>query len=182
MPVQKLNQQQVIPQGGGGNEYILQPGVYVGGLSFTGQDSVVLTPGIYYMQGGGFSFSGQGSLTATNVMLFNGLGNNGKAGNISITGLGAVNWTPPATGQYRGISFFQARGITQTVKISGNGGMNITGAWYARDALCDVGGNGVNIIGTQFVCWQMVLHGTGTYIVPWDPGNLMPVRDLKLVE
>jgi hypothetical protein len=184
MPVQKLSQQPVISLGGGAKQYMLQPGVYVGGLSFSGQDSVVMAPGIYYMQGGGFSFSGSTgtSLNATNVMLFNGAGANGKASPISITGNGSVTWTPPATGVYRGLSFFQARGITQTVGIAGNGNMNIKGAWYARDALCDIGGNGINYVGNQFVCWQMVLHGTGTYIVPYDPGNIQPVRDLKLVE
>src|SRR5579884_1012526 len=54
-------------QPGGGKLYTLTPGVYKGGLSFSSQDSVVMQPGIYYMDAGGFSFSGQGSLTAAGV-------------------------------------------------------------------------------------------------------------------
>src|SRR5262245_39927813 len=115
-------------------------------------------------------------------MRYNGVGSNGKYGDISITGNGSVTWTPPDTGAYKGLSFFQARDCTQTVGISGNGNMNIKGAWYARSAMIDIGGNGTNYVGNQFVCWQMKLHGTGTYIVPWDAGTIQPVRDLKLVE
>jgi hypothetical protein len=60
--------------------------------------------------------------------------------------------------------------------------MNIKGAYYARDALISIGGNGTNFVGNQFICWNMTMHGSGTYIVPWDPGTIQPVRDLKLVE
>lgn len=184
MPQFRQNQLSYENLAGGLRRYTLQPGAYVGGLSFSGQDIVVMQPGIYYVQGGGFHFSGTSttSLTATGVMLFNGYASNGRAGDISITGSSPVTWTPPSTGVYRGLSFFQARNVTQTVGISGNGSMNIKGAWYARDAKIDIGGNGVNYVGNQFVCWNMKLHGTGTYIVPWEAGNIQPVRDLKLVE
>jgi hypothetical protein len=184
MPRYRQNQIPAIDLGGGFKKYILPPGVYEGGLSFSGQDSVEMLPGIHYMAGGGFHFSGTDStsLKATEVMLFNGVGTNGRAGDISITGNGSVTWTPPSTGVYKGISFFQARDVTQTITISGNGNMNIKGAYYARDAMIDIGGNGTNFVGNQFICWQMTFHGSGTYIVPWDPGTIQPVRDLKLVE
>jgi hypothetical protein len=170
--------------GGGLKRYTLKPGCYEGGLSFSGQDTVILEPGIYYMKGGGFHFSGteSTSLTALGVMLFNGTGTNGRAGDISITGSSTVTWTPPSSGIYRGMSFFQARSVTQTIGISGGGSMNVKGAWYAQNAMIDIGGSGTNYVGSQFVCWNMFMHGNGTYIVPWDAGNLMPVRDLKLVE
>jgi hypothetical protein len=184
MPVRTLRDATVIDLGGGYKKYILEPGVYPNGLSFSGQDSVELKSGIFYMQGGGFKFSGTDltSLKADKVMLFNGVGINGKAGDISITGNGSVTWTPPIDGLYRGLSFFQARGVTQTITIAGNGNMNIKGAYYARDALIDIGGNGTNYVGNQFICWNMFFHGSGTYIVPWEPGTIQPVRDLKLVE
>lgn len=184
MPTRRLNQAKVEDLGGGLKRYTLDPGVYDGGLSFSGQDVVVLKPGNYYMKGGGFKFSGTDStsLTAQGVMLYNGPGNNGRAGDISITGTASVTWTPPTTGVYQGLSFFQARNVTQTITISGNGNMNIKGAYYARDAMIDIGGNGVNYIGNQFIAWQMTMHGSGTYIVPWDAGNIQPVRDLKIVE
>lgn len=184
MPARRQRDAVVVDLGGGLKKYTLQPGRYTGGLAFSGQDTVVLTPGVYYMEGGGFHFSGteSTSLTATGVMLFNGPAANGRYGDIQITGNGAVTWTPPETGVYKGLSFFQARANEQMIVINGNGQMNIKGAWYAQHAEISVGGNGVNYIGNQFVCWNMTLHGSGTYIVPWDPGTIQPVRDLKIVE
>lgn len=184
MVLRSLNDATVTDLGGGAKQYTLEPGVYPKGLKFSGQEAVVLNPGIYYMEGGGFEFSGTDGtwLTASNVMLFNGPDANGKSGPIKITGNATVTWTPPSTGVYRGLSFFQARNLTDTVTVSGNGGLNVKGAYYARDALVDIGGNGENYVGNQFICWNMVMHGTGTYHVPWEPGNIQPVRDLKLVE
>jgi hypothetical protein len=98
--------------------HYLLPGVYTNGIRFT-QGNVYLRPGIYYMLGGGFSFSGQGSLTAYEVMLFNDPGKNN--GSIDISGQGTVTWTPPRTGPYAGITLFQKRGATQTVKFPGKG-------------------------------------------------------------
>jgi Putative Flp pilus-assembly TadE/G-like len=177
---QSLQTATIVTDGAGVRTYYLQPGVYKGGLSFSGKDSVVMAPGVYYMDGGGFSFSGMGSLTATEVMLFNDGHNNSDS--VKITGQGAVTWTPPSTGTYKGMTLFQARGQTQVVTMSGQGAMNIKGVLYAANALMDVSGNGDNYIGNQVVCWQMNFQGNGNFYVPWDPGNMVPVRNLKLVE
>ena len=72
--------------------------------------------------------------------------------------------------------------FTAPLAISGGGAMNITGVLYAADALIDVSGNGNNFIGNQVVCWQMNFQGNGIFNVPWDPGQLPNVRDLRLVE
>jgi Putative Flp pilus-assembly TadE/G-like len=179
MPRQSLQTADVINHGAGVRTYILKPGLYRNGLSFSGKDSVIMQPGIYYMEGG-FSFSGQGSLTANEVMLFN--DPRGNSDSVKITGQGAVTWTPPTSGVYKGMTLFQARDTTAPISISGQGGMNIKGVLYAPDALIDVSGNGDNFIGNQVVCWQMNFQGNGTFNVPWDPGVLAPVRDLRLVE
>ncbi len=41
----------------------LSPGTYVGGIHNKGPGNIVLSPGIYYLQGGGLQVSGNGSLT-----------------------------------------------------------------------------------------------------------------------
>jgi hypothetical protein len=171
---------QVIDLGGGVRQYILDQGVYPGGISVSGKDSLVLNPGIYYMDAGGFSFSGQGSLTANGVMVYNDPNSNSQ--NFSITGQGAITWTPPLTGIYAGMTLFQRRDSTVEVTLSGNGNMNISGVLYAQHALVDVSGNGTNFIGNQVVCWNMNFQGNGTFTVPWDPGMLPSVRDLRIVE
>src|SRR5262249_53428917 len=72
----------------GSTPLILQPGVYIGGVSVTGQGSVFMNPGIYYMQGGGFNIGGQGSLTGYQVMIYNDPQSNSDT--ISLSGTGAV--------------------------------------------------------------------------------------------
>ena len=67
MTVQSTNKTQI----SGGNTVTLQPGVYQGGISITGKGKVVLSPGIYYMQGGGFNWGGQGDLSGSGVMIYN---------------------------------------------------------------------------------------------------------------
>ncbi|MBO0699349.1 MAG: hypothetical protein J2P46_13215 [Zavarzinella sp.] len=171
---------QVINQGGGVKTYILSPGVYKGGISVSGKDSLVLNPGIYYMDAGGFSFSGQGSLTADGVMVYNDPKSNSQ--NIKITGQGTVTWNPPYDGIYQGMTLFQNRTSTVPVSLSGNGNMHITGVLYAAKALVDVSGNGNNFIGNQVVAWNMNFQGNGIFNVPWDAGHMAPVRDLRLVE
>ena len=49
----------------------VQPGTYVGGISISGNASVTLEPGIYYMKGGGFSDTGSGSVTGDGVLIVN---------------------------------------------------------------------------------------------------------------
>jgi hypothetical protein len=159
--------------------HYLLPGVYTNGIRFT-QGNVYLRPGIYYMLGGGFSFSGQGSLTAYEVMLFNDPGKNN--GSIDISGQGTVTWTPPRTGPYAGITLFQKRGATQTVKISGQGIMHIEGVLYVPNGLLTISGNGDNFVGNQLVAWRLSLSGNGTFNIPWEASKLRPVRELKLVE
>ena len=55
----------------GSSPLTLRPGTYLGGITVTGQGSVTLSPGIYYMAGGGFSVTGSGSVTGAGVMIVN---------------------------------------------------------------------------------------------------------------
>jgi hypothetical protein len=147
----------------GKNPVTLNPGLYIGGISISGQANVTLNPGIYYMQGGGFSDTGQGSLTGNGVMIYNDGG-----GAINIAGQGTVTLSPPTNlpspnSMYDGFTLFQNRTSTQTIQVTGNGGMNITGTFYAADALLKVTGNGSNnIIGSQYVSNSATITGNGT--------------------
>jgi hypothetical protein len=160
---------------GSGNSVTLQPGRYVGGLSFSGQTSVTMQPGIYYMDGGGFSFSGQGSLYAAGVMVF-------CTGGISVTGLGSVTWSPPTTGIYKGISYFQQRSCTATAKVAGNGQYNVTGTFYVAGGLTDIQGNGDASVASQVVTLLMKSGGNGVTNINWSAGNTAPTRIISLVE
>src|SRR5262249_21010724 len=136
----------------------LNAGLYIGGISIQSQANVTMNPGIYYMQGGGFSDTGQGTLSGNGVMIYSGGG-----GLIHTAGQGAASLTPPTTGTYTGMTIFQNRNSTQTVQVTGNGSMNITGTFYAANALLQVTGNGsANYIGSQYVSKDLKLTGNGT--------------------
>jgi Flp pilus assembly protein TadG len=108
---------------------ILQPGIYQGGVQIGGTANVTLTSGIYIMDGGGFQFTGTGSVTGSGVMIYN-TSVNAPAGPISF-GAGVGILSPPTSGTYQGISFFQDRSLTQPLTMTGNGVNQITGVVYA---------------------------------------------------
>jgi len=145
---------------GGGKQYTLTPGVFTGGLSFSSQDAVTMQPGIYYLDNCGFSFSGQGSLIANQVMIYNDP-NNGNSANISITGQGVVQMSPPTTGTYMGVLVFQKRTATVPINVAGSGHYQVGGTFYAANALVSVSGNGDSYIGSQYISKQLDLGGTG---------------------
>jgi hypothetical protein len=120
---------------GSGTTVNLQPGRYIGGLSFSGQTTINMAPGLYYMDGGSFTLAGQANLNATGVTIYSTAG-------LSITGQGTVTLSPPTTGIYQGISYFQDRASTATALIAGNGKFNVSGTVYAASGLAQLQGNG----------------------------------------
>ena len=108
----------------------VSPGVFHNGISVSGQGSLIMNPGVYYMSGGGFSFTGQGNLTATGVMIVNLPRSNSDK--ININGTGAIRLSPMLLGLYRGISLWQQRSSTNEIAITGNGTSQITGTVPAQ--------------------------------------------------
>jgi hypothetical protein len=164
-----------IQNAGGGQNVSLQPGRYIGGLHFSGQTSVTMAPGIYYMDGGDFTFTGQGSLTANGVMIY-------STGGLTITGLGAVTLSPPTTVIYEGINYFQSRTSTSTAKVAGNGNYNVTGTFYTANGLTDLQGNGDASIASQVVTRFMKAGGNGQTNIVWAGPPSARTRKIQLVE
>ena len=160
----------------------ISPGVYKGGISITGQGNITMEPGVYYMDGGGFYFGGSGNLNATGVMIFN--APSGPSDVISITGSnnGSITMTPPTSGPYTGISFFQERSASHPVNITGNGTFSIKGTFYAAGAQVLVGGNGDAKIGSQYISRYLAIAGSGNFDCFYDPNQVAPERVLGLVE
>ena len=177
MTLQSKNATQIA----GTKDVTLYPGVYNNGIKVTGQGNVTMLPGIYYMNGGGFAYTGQGNLTATGVLIFNEPGSNSDT--VSITGSGAVNWTPPTTGIYQGLSIFQDRSSTATVTISGGGSMYITGTFYAAGAQMNINGSGAqNYIGSRYISYDLALGGNGNININYGNAPIPRSRVLRLVE
>jgi hypothetical protein len=165
-----------------GNKVVtISPGDYSGGISISGQASLIMNPGIYIMDGGGFSFTGLGSLSAIGVMIVNMPQKSSDI--ININGSGSINLSPMTTGVYRGISLWQDRASTNQLNITGNGASQITGTFYAAHGTLNVGGNGSqDVLGSQYISYDMKVNGNGQFFVNWDPNLVGRVRILRLVE
>ena len=151
----------------GGGSQTIQPGIYTGGINWTG-GTLTMSPGIYYMNGGGFQVSGQGSVTGSGVMIYN--APNSSTDVISITGKGNVDITPPTSGTYEGLTFFQARPSTNPITVSGNGGtLEIGGTIYAAGASFSVSGSGkgTTTVG-QVISDKLSSAGNGTIDVAFN--------------
>ena len=98
------------------------------------------------------------------------MGNNviiySEAGNFSLSGNGNITLSPPSSGTYQNVLWFQNRSVTAGVSISGNGNLSIQGALYAAGATVSITGNGNgNIIGSSIVAKKLSLGGNGTFAI-----------------
>src|SRR6185369_10319556 len=98
----------------------LLPGVYKGGISISSATGITFSPGVYYLDAksngsagvGLVSSGGTTSFSGTEAMLYC------ASGKVSVSGGGAVTWTPPSSGDYDGLSIFMARNNTADVVLS----------------------------------------------------------------
>jgi Putative Flp pilus-assembly TadE/G-like len=169
--------------GGKKSAVTLDPGLYVGGIQITG-GTVTLNPGVYYLEDGGLSVSGSGSLVGAGVMLYNDPSSNSDT--ITLAGSGnSITLSPMLTGPYAGITLFQNRTTTAPVTVSGSSTtvLSMTGTFYAAAATLAVTGNGVQqTLGSQYISYDLVTGGNGSYVVTWAE-NLSPgTREILLVE
>jgi Flp pilus assembly protein TadG len=138
-----------------GANIVFNPGVYCGGISITASvlSNITFNPGIYVLRNGhatilgipGPTVSGLtvtlgllSTFTANSVMFYN----QGNGGSFSITapsiiGLSQFTMTAPTNGEYGGILFFQAHGVTNTGTFLVNllQGSKMNGVIYMPDAL-----------------------------------------------
>jgi PKD repeat protein len=142
----------------------LSPGTYDGGIEVTGDASVTLLPGIYYLNGGGFSVSDHGSVTGSGVLIVN--APNGSSDTISVTGQASVALTAPtgltgALANYNGIVLFQDPASANPISVDGQASLTIQGVLYAPKALLKIDGNGNAVVST-------VTPTTGGEVIVFD--------------
>ncbi len=159
----------------------ISPGVYTGGITVSGQATLSMNPGVYYMDGGGFSFTGQGSLNAQGVIIVNAPQKSSDV--VNINGSGSINITPITTGIYQGISLWQTRSSANTMYVTGNGGSVMRGTFYTAGGTLNVTGNGSNdTIGSQYISDKLVVNGNGAFNVDWNANDTARTRIIRLVE
>ncbi|TAL35661.1 MAG: pilus assembly protein [Alphaproteobacteria bacterium] len=162
----------------------LQPGRYCGGINVSGGGtSIVMTPGVYIMDGGSFNMSGSGSVTCPTCV--NGAGvtiimtktnttsNNSVYGAMNISGAGAVDLVAPKespTGYtgYEGIAVYQDRncsiaGATCTGNVvTGTSTLQVSGTLYTPKANFKFGGtsDSGNAVCTHLIADTVSFNGT----------------------
>ncbi len=162
---------------------ILQPGVYVGGISIKGVSVVTMLPGIYVMDGGGFQVSGTAVLTGLEVMIYN-TSVTQPAGPITFDATGAVAIVPPLSGTYQGFSIMQDRASTQPVSLTGFGVTSILGTIYAPSAplaLTGLAAVGADTLGGAYIAGTITVGGIGGININLGT-HYVRVPDVTLVE
>jgi hypothetical protein len=99
-------------------------------------DAVTLNPGVYILGNGGkktgdaMTIRGTATLTGSGVMFYI------AQGSVTVNGSGDIHLTPPPSGVYEGIQFFQARDNTSEAQFNGTG--LVTGDGSSVDSPCGV--------------------------------------------
>ena len=138
------------------------PGYYPQGLAMNAGDNVTLTPGVYVLDAG-FSINGHATLNAQGVIFYI------KSGTVSDNGTAEIDISPPTSGTYQGISFFQSRtdastaSFTGTALLTGTGSSDTKGAgtFYFPDALLQVGGT-ADVYVSKLIAKTIEVFGSGT--------------------
>jgi len=90
----------------------LNPGTYCGGIRVTATGSVTLNSGMYVLKGGGLDVHAGATLTGSGVTFYNTDGPDHGFSPFEFRSTSTSNLTAPSGGTYKGILFFQDRGIS----------------------------------------------------------------------
>jgi len=128
-------------------------------------------PGLYIVDQGnrppiGFSIGGRNCMVNGDGVTI--VVNTGK---LSISDAATVNFTPPTSGDYAGISlisFFQAA-EGATASIGGQSHVHIKGLIYVPHGLTKIGGSATDYDATQIICYRLQLEDAVHVSVPLGP-------------
>ena len=146
----------------GNGNVTLNPGTYCGGISLTGNYTVVFSPGVYHLYGGGLNFAGNISpVSGVGVSFYN-------SGNtttypfspFNLSGNIAVNMSAPTTGTYAGMLLMQNPLNTQTANINGNSSSVMAGnLYFPKNNLNLTGNSGTDIPIGSVVALKVSVQG-----------------------
>jgi hypothetical protein len=68
------------------------------------------------------------------------------------------------------------------MQLQGNGSFNLTGTFYAANALLKVSGGGTATIGSQYISRTLSMSGNGTVTINYTDKGTARLREVTLVE
>jgi hypothetical protein len=147
------------------------------GLSMTGSGSLTMQPGVYIINGG-FSQTGSGTITGSGVTIYLAPPN----GSLSLTGSGALNVTAPTSGAYDGILLYEDPNDTNSIKITGSGGSDMEGIFYAPAASLSLTGSAGSTFYADLVVSALSITGSGTLANYSSKNSSDPLSSARVVE
>jgi Flp pilus assembly protein TadG len=164
--------------------YTIKGGVYNGGLHLAGGATVTMQPGIYYMKGGDFIVDNGVSVSGEGVMIYT---ENGYS--ISIQGGGVIKFSPPTSGTYAGMMFYQDRSSSKTMSIANGSTTVIKGTVYAANAQINFAGGAqygqggvANQGASQFIAKQLNVSNNAYVSIGYNASDVARRKALNLVE
>jgi Putative Flp pilus-assembly TadE/G-like len=166
-----------------------RPGVYYGGIKIDSSSGSTVTflPGTYVLAGGGLSFTSIATTNGDGVMIYNTSDPQqpttqaGACGGISLTGGGSTNFTPPTSGPYKDVVFWQDPACTAPFTVKG-GGTAASGVYYLPSATFNEDGN-KTLGSAQIIADQFSFGGKANFSITSGNYISLPLLSLpKLIE
>lgn len=148
----------------------LNPGVYCGGIDVRSNKNVTFNPGTYVIKDGPLKLRSNSSGTGAGVFFYF-TGNNGV---IDFDSNSAIDFTPPASGDYNGTLFYQDRNFGGTHRLNSNTANNLDGLIYLPQAHLEIDSN-VNLGGPgsclQFITNTLHFDSNASLVINPDMQN-----------
>lgn len=148
-----------------GTSYTYYPGVYTVPIAPPNGSTVTFTGGVYTLDvpgGTSLSFGGTTSATGTGVVFYN------EAGAFTISGNGTFTFSPPSSGQFNGLVYYQPASNTSDVTWDAHANtIDFQGTIYMPGANLTLNGNAPNV--TTLIVDNITINGGGITAAP--PGG-----------
>jgi len=137
----------------------LPPGYYANGLP-----AGTLAGGVYWVDNG-IVLSGSAGIDArAGCLIYI------HSGGIVLSGSCTLKYAPMTTGTYAGIAFYQDRGNSSAVALSGATGVTNAGVLYFPQSTITISGSPTSI-GTQLICNKIVTSGSSNIVVNYSSNS-----------
>lgn len=172
--------------------YNLQPGIYCGGINFTGGNTYNLAPGVYVLAGGRSTVQTGATVTGTGITfvlsserLYCGSGPDSLAG-FDINSGATLNISAPTSGYYKDIAFFEDRRVddsNNTSTFNGGSSVTINGGIYLPQSNLTLNGNLTTANISFMIADTMTINGQVNPTANFAGGSgSSPFKTARLIE